>query len=160
MEREMKWVEGHTKASFPLCYFAEGRRNWVFGQVGSHGTQQGTAWFLGCHWDQPHCSAYPNSSAVSSAPTTWITLSWMLGSSSLHFLDFLFSNGLYKEQAPVYAVCVLVFATCGLGWGSKRSALESNLCGLFDFRYCCFLLDNVMVVILCPRKADRGCGRD
>lgn len=59
----------------------------------------------------------------------------MLGYSKLHFLDVLFSNGLSKEQAPVYAICVLVFVTCcGLGCGSKRSALESNLCGLFDFR--------------------------
>lgn len=157
MEREVKWVEGHTKASFPLGYFAEGQRKWVFGQVGIHGTQQGIAWFLGRHWSQPHCSAYPSISAPSSAPTTWISLCCMLDSSNLCFLDIPSSNGLSKKQAPVYAVCILVFATCcGLGCGSERSALESNPCGLFDFRYCRFLLDKVMIVILCPWKADHG----
>lgn len=58
----------------------------------------------------------------------------MFDSSNLHLLDIPISNGLSKGQAPVRAVCVLVFATfCSLGCGSKQSALEPNRGRLFDF---------------------------
>lgn len=161
MERKVKWMEGHTKASFWLCYFAEDLRDWVFSQVASMGpnrAQYGS-------WDAAGTSlttlSPPTTQRPVLLPQCGSTYPKCLTPQTCAFWTSLYPMSLLKRR-HLFMLCSHLCNILWWGiWGVGQSHLPLNQTPVdcFDFRYPHFLLGKVMTVVPCPLKADCGCGR-